>query len=224
MAPLSSQLLSQPRRAAACLAVPLLAAACAALTPPAAAQVLRCTDAATGRVTYTDGDCPQGAAQQQVQRRQSADEIGRERAQAAEALTRRLERQQQEAALQALRAPLEAASPARAPDPAASPDCQRARQALQQALAEASRGLYEDQMRASAAREQADLACLSPAEYARSRRNSSSPAWPPAAVAPVIVVPPPHAHPVRPPPVRPREITHCNVFRCYDRQGNVYPR
>ena len=33
---------------------------------------------------------------------------------------------------------------------------------------------------------------------------------------------PAHSRPGPPPPRR--EITHCNVFRCYDRQGNSYPR
>jgi len=30
--------------------------------------------------------------------------------------------------------------------------------------------------------------------------------------------------PPRPAPPPRREITHCNVFRCYDKQGNTYPR
>ena len=41
----------------------------------------------------------------------------------------------------------------------------------------------------------------------------------------MVVVPP--RHPVRPttkPEPTPKKFTHCNVFRCYDSQGNVYPR
>ncbi|SDM53017.1 protein of unknown function [Oryzisolibacter propanilivorax] len=189
----------------------------------ASAQVLRCTDAATGRVTYTDGDCPRGEAQLQLQPRQSLEDIERERAQAVEALARRHERQQQDAALQALRAPAEAAPSAmRPPDPASSPACQRARAQLQEVLADSGRGLYDEQARVSAAREQVDLACLTAAEFARTRRTPDRAAWPAAGALPVIVVPaPPRPHP---PPPRPREISHCNVFRCYDRQGNTYPR
>ncbi|WP_347336250.1 hypothetical protein [Acidovorax sp. GW101-3H11] len=46
--------------------------------------------------------------------------------------------------------------------------------------------------------------------------------------APVVVVVPPR-HPVRPTPQptpapEPKKFTQCNVFRCYDSQGNVYPR
>jgi len=42
-----------------------------------------------------------------------------------------------------------------------------------------------------------------------------------------VVVPP--RHPVRPTPQptpapEPKKFTQCNVFRCYDSQGNVYPR
>jgi len=48
--------------------------------------------------------------------------------------------------------------------------------------------------------------------------------------APVVVVPPPY-YPVQPAPVQPppptpapKKFTQCNVFRCYDAQGNSYPR
>ena len=67
---------------------------------------------------------------------------------------------------------------------------------------------------------QADLACLSPADYARAESaRSSRTVYPSPYYAPPVVVVPP-----RPAPPPRREITHCNVFRCYDKQGNTYPR
>ena len=77
-----------------------------------------------------------------------------------------------------------------------------------------------------AAQRQVDLDCLGPQGYAeveKSRPRSNT-------TAPVVVVPPPY-YPVRPTPVQPppptpapKKFTQCNVFRCYDAQGNSYPR
>ncbi|MHA7598443.1 DUF4124 domain-containing protein [Alicycliphilus sp. T452] len=203
-------------------ALALVIAACCAL--PAAAQVMRCTDPATGKVTYTDGDCGRGEAAREVEARKSPQEIGQEREQAAEALERKHERQQMEArqrreAQQAERA----ARPAAGSDPAQSMECQRARKNLQDVLATMGQGMYDEQARLDAAQRQADLACLSPADYARAERSRgyrpipSQPYYGP----PVVVVPP---RPSVPAPAPRREITHCNVFRCYDAQGNTYPR
>ncbi|AVP57355.1 DUF4124 domain-containing protein [Pulveribacter suum] len=205
----------------------LLLAMAACLAGPAAAQVVRCTDPATGKTTYTDGECRRGEAAREVEGRKTAEEREQEREQAAEALARKHERQQHEALL---RPPPAAPAPrtAAAPDPASSAACLQARQHLQQELAASGRGMYDEQQRLDAARRQADLACLTPAEFARadserSRAQAAAPAYYPS---PVVIVP---ARPHRPPPVHPpvappREITQCNVFRCYDRQGNIYPR
>jgi hypothetical protein len=208
--------MSIPLRPALALAI----AACCAL--PAAAQVMRCTDPATGKVTYTDGDCRHGEAAREVEARKSPQEIEQEREQAAEALERKHERQQIEArqrreAQQAERA----ARPAAGSDPALSMECQRARKSLQDVLATMGQGMYDEQARLDAAQRQADLACLSPAEYARAERSRGYRATPsqPYYGPPVVVVPP---RPAVPAPRR--EITHCNVFRCYDAQGNTYPR
>ncbi len=208
--------MSIPLRPALALAI----AACCAL--PAAAQVMRCTDPATGKVTYTDGDCRHGEAAREVEARKSPQEIEQEREQAAEALERKHERQQIEArqrreAQQAERA----ARPAAGSDPAQSMECQRARKSLQDVLATMGQGMYDEQARLDAAQRQADLACLSPAEYARAERSRGYRAPPsqPYYGPPVVVVPP---RPAVPAPRR--EITHCNVFRCYDAQGNTYPR
>jgi len=167
------------------------------LAAPAAAQVMRCVDPASGKVTYTDEACAHGESAREVQPRQSAQEIEQERAQAEQALQRKYQRQQQEAELQRQAPPSAPQPPGAAPDPAQSAQCQRARQA-----------------------------CLTPAEYARVQAQRASNAHAPypalPGYAPPVVVPPrprpPHQQPQQ------REITNCNVFRCYDKNGNTYPR
>lgn len=65
----------------------LLACLCVAWIGTAAqAQVVRCTDPATGKVTYTDGKCAGGTTAREVEARKTPEEIQREREQAAEAL------------------------------------------------------------------------------------------------------------------------------------------
>ena len=53
--------------------------AASALCLGAQAQVVRCTDARTGQVTYTDGACTPGAAAREVEPRKSAENILQER-------------------------------------------------------------------------------------------------------------------------------------------------
>ena len=154
-----------------------------ALCLPAAAQVVRCTDPATGRITYTDGGCASGQAVQEVLPPKSPEDIAREQQQAEAALARKHERQQRETAERA-----------------------------------AERAAELEAARIEALRNPAP-----PPAY---------PAYPTPAPAPIIIAPPygyplpghggrpPHWRPPPPPP----EITRCNVFRCYDRQGNSYPR
>ncbi|MBS0293556.1 MAG: DUF4124 domain-containing protein [Proteobacteria bacterium] len=192
---------------------------------PAAAQVVRCTDPATGKITYTDGDCRRGEAAREVEARKSPQEIAQEREQAAEALQRKQERLQledrQRREEQLAERAARAAQPSAAYDPAQSPQCQRARKQLQDLLPTLGQGLYDEQARLDAAQRQADLACLSPAEYARTERSRSyrSIYTSPYYTRPTVVVPP------RPMPAPPqREIANCNVFRCYDGKGNTYPR
>lgn len=204
-------------------ALALVLATCCAL--PAAAQVVRCTNPASGKVTYTNGDCPRGDTAREIEARKSPQEIAQEREQAAEALQRKHERQQLQALqrrqdLLAERAAARALPPA-APAPSQSQECRQARRQLQDLLPTLGQGLYDEQMRLEAARRQADLACLSPAEYASTVRNRGyQPIQsPPYYGPPVVVVPP------RPgPPAQRREIVNCNVFRCYDGKGNTYAR
>ena len=195
----------------------------------AGAQVVRCTDPATGKVTYTDGDCRRGEAAREVEARKSPQEVAQERAQAAEALERKHERQQHEDRQRQEAARAESHLPppgAGRNTPAHSADCQRARRNLQDTLATLGQGMYDEQSRLEKAQRQADLACLSPADYARAERSRgqraeySAPYSPP----PMVGVPP-RPFPVRPMPPPPRrEIANCNVFRCYDAQGNPSPR
>ena len=86
--------------------------------------------------------------------------------------------------------------------------------------------MYDEQSRLDKAQRQADLACLSPADYARAERSRSQRAeYSAPYYAPPMVGVPPRPFPVRPMPPPPRrEIANCNVFRCYDAQGNTYPR
>jgi Domain of unknown function (DUF4124) len=215
----------------------LRALACAAsaglLAAGAGAQVLRCTDAATGKVTYTDGTCGRGAAVTEVEPRKTEAQLRQEREQAAQALEQRqlrLRTDAEQARLDAARdarersAQVRRGNEARA-DPSQSAACQRARLQLQEATASLGQGMYDEATRLDAAQRQADLACLTPAAYAEAERARANR---PAYVAPqyaspyyappaVVVVPP------RPAPQPRPEMTQCNVFRCYDRQGNVYP-
>ncbi|MBP7414676.1 MAG: DUF4124 domain-containing protein, partial [Giesbergeria sp.] len=71
--------------------------AASALCLGAQAQVVRCTDARTGQVTYTDGACTPGAAAREVEPRKSAEDILQERQQAAQALEQKQQRLQTEA-------------------------------------------------------------------------------------------------------------------------------
>ena len=72
-------------------------AACAVLVCfTAQAQVLRCTDARTGQVTYTDGTCPGAASVREVEPRKTPQEIQLEREQAAQALARKQQQLQAE--------------------------------------------------------------------------------------------------------------------------------
>lgn len=190
------------------------------------AQVVRCTDAATGKVTYTDGSCQGGTVAREVEARKSPEEIRQERAQAAEALERKHQRLQAEAAA-AAQAARQAPPPAAAatPDYARSPECTRSRRNLDVALSGSNAGTYEQGQRVDAAQRQVDLDCLGPKAYADLEKSRAAR---PLVVPPAnttIVLPPRAPHPVTPPahPARP-QFTQCNVFRCYDSQGNSYPR
>jgi len=206
----------------------LLLCLCAAtLGTTVQAQVLRCTDARTGKVTYTDGECAGGTAAREVEARKTPQEIQQEREQAAEALERKQQRQQAEALAaetdarrtaerDRARAAQAAAAAPQPQDYARSAECARSRRNLDMVASGLSRSNYEQDVRLETAQRQVDLDCLGPQGYAdveRARANQ-----------PRVVVVPPRYPPVQLPPQSPPRLTHCGDFRCTDNQGNSYPR
>lgn len=188
---------------------------------PARGQVLRCTDARTGAVSYTDGSCSSAGKAEQVLPARSPEALAREREEAAQAIARKEQRLREEAAAAVLApAPV---PPAPAQASADTPRCAASRQQLQGLLARPGRdaAVYSQQLAAS--RQQVELDCLGAQAYGELEQARSRTALP---LAPVVVVPPLRPPRPLPPPVQPPrpQMQHCNVFRCYDRQGNVYPR
>lgn len=182
------------------------------------AQVIRCTDPATGRVTYTDGECMQGQSRKEVAPRQTPEDLQRQYEQAQQALELRRERQQLQAAQTPAPAPVPSAP--QVMEPAQSAECQQARTALRDAMARDAT-LYDTNARIDSAQQNVDLACLTSAEYARLRQRLND--RPPLYVAPPVFVIPPRTHPHRPPrKVEPKPkpgLSECDVFWCYGRQG-----
>lgn len=205
------------------------------LSLAAQAQVVRCTDARTGKVTYTNGACETGSAAREVEPRKSADQIATEREQAAQALARKQEQLQ----AQALAAQTEALrnaerdraraaqAAAAAPSPqdyARSPQCAQSRRHLDVVASGLARSGREQATRLSAAQQQVDLDCLGPqgyAEVARARAQQPAVVVVPSYRTP-SVFPDPFPTAGRPAP-QPR-LTQCGDFRCTDNQGNTYPR
>ncbi len=201
----------------------------------AQAQVVRCTDARTGKVTYTDGACAGGAAAREVEPRKSPEEIQLERELAAEALDRKQQRLQGEtsaaeaatlrnAERDRARAAQAAAAAPQSQDYARSAACARSRRNLDVVTSSLARSTYEHELRTEAAQRQMDLDCLGPQGYAeveKARANQPR----------VVVVPSVHNRPLYPDPFPqvgrpqpPPRLTQCGDFRCTDNQGNTYPR
>lgn len=203
---------------------PLLLCAAALLWQAAPAQVVRCTDASTGKVTYTDGGCTTGATAREVEPRKSPEEIRQERAQAAEALERKQQRLETEAAATRLQAEREAlrergavsTSPPR-PDYARSPECQRSRRQWQELNEAQAREPLVHNPALDAAQRQMDLDCLGPEGYAEMERLRA------AQRPPLVVVPGARSTYIPQTPRRPR-LTHCSEFTCFDTEGKGYPR
>lgn len=215
---------------------PILVGLCAGwLALGVQAQVVQCTDARTGKVTYTDGVCTEGAAAREVEPRKSPEALRQERELAAEALERKQQRLQADAVAaqaQALRnaerdRARAAQAAAMAPQPhdyARSPECARSRRALDGVASGISRSTYEQALRLEAAQRQVDLDCLGPQGYAEVEKARAS--QPRVVVAPSLrnrpLYPDPFAPTGRPQP--PLRLTDCGDFRCTDNQGNTYPR
>jgi hypothetical protein len=189
----------------------------------ASAQVIRCTDARTGRVTYTNGSCQQGENRVQVQEAPSPEDLERDRAQAAAAIERKNQRLAQEEAERRSRSEQrerEARERAQARQAqggsADSPACLQARRRLDTILAESSPDPATWGSRSQAAQQQMEMACLGPQAYEQLQQTRAL--QPNAINRPWIVAP---GRPVPMPPSAP--ISHCNVFRCYDKNGGVHP-
>lgn len=193
--------------------------------------MLRCTDARTGKVTYTDGACNTGSQTQEVQARKSPEELARERAQGEEAAQRMRERlateataaQDREARLaRQEREERRAQRDSSAADYASSADCANARRALDAVAASVARSGEDGSARLDAAQRQMDFSCLGPEGYARTeaaRANRPQVVVVPAPVWPVRLRPP--HRPDR--PDRPH-IKECTSFTCTDSNGKRYPR
>ena len=207
-----------------------------ALALGAQAQVVRCTDARTGQVTYTDGSCASGSAGREVAPRKSPQEIAQERAQAAEALDRKQQRLQTEALAaqtEALRnaerdraqAAQAAAAAPQPQDYARSAQCARSRRNLDIAAHSITRTAREQAVQVAAAQQQVDIDCLGPQGYAEVAKAGAQ--QPSVVVVPSYRAPSRYPDPFptvgRPAPPPPR-LTQCGDFRCTDNQGNSYPR
>ncbi|WP_226858574.1 DUF4124 domain-containing protein [Diaphorobacter aerolatus] len=186
----------------------------AGFASPASAQVIRCTDPATGKVSYTDGKCASGTSAQEIEARKSPDEIKAEREQAALARDRMRERQQQDAKQRQQSAVEQRreqegrnqTQQAASNNPADSQACAQARRHLSEVQSTLGQGMYDEPQRLSEAQRGAEQACLTPDEWVRTQRdaqynnnanNNYYPSYP-------YVVRPPHV--VRPPPNRPSPI------------------
>ncbi len=212
-----------PRPALRWTLTALLAGLMAVQAHEAWAQVVRCTDSRTGRVTYTNGSCGAGEQRVQVQEAPSAEELERDRAQAAAAIERKnqqLAREESERRARAQQRERESRERAQASQAQRgsgdSPACQQARRRLDAILAESSPDPATWGTRSQAAQQQMEMACLGPQAY--EQLQSTRALQPNAINRPWIVAPP---RPLPQPPAAP--ITGCNVFRCYDRNGGVHP-
>ena len=202
---------------------PLVLCTAALLCGAVQAQVVRCTDARTGKVTYTDGTCAGSATAREVEPRKSQEEIRQERAQAAEALERKQQRLELEVTATRLEAEREALrqreqanhSPPR-PSYAHSPECQRSRRQWQDLNEAHIREPLVHHPALDAAQRQMDLDCLGPEGYAEVEKAR-------ALQRPSVVVVPGGRPTYIPPPPRP-QLTHCTDFTCFDTQGKAYPR
>lgn len=214
----------------------LIAGLCVVLLgalPPvsAQAQVVRCTDAATGKVTYTDGKCASGTTVREVEARKTPQEIQQEREEAAEALARKQQRLQAEATAAETEsrrnAQRDQTAPAKTTDYARSPECARSRRNLDVVLSSVTGGGYEQNLRVEAAQRQVDLDCLGPQGYAEVEKARAGP----SNAAPLVVLPSgrygrifPDPFPTVGKPHPAPRLIQCGDFRCTDNLGNTYPR
>lgn len=198
----------------------------------AQAQVMRCIDAKTGEVTYTNGRCISGEMSTQIQAAQSAEELAAERANASKALERskaemardeaqRRQREEQERKEREAAERAQARAGANLENTAA---CRQARERYNTILAESNPDPATWGERSQAAQAQMEMNCLGAAAYQQLQQSRAlqpnainRPQWGYGR--------PPHGYtPARPVPSQPpAKIVNCNVFRCYDNRGGVHP-
>ena len=202
---------------------PIVFSACTLLCAFAQAQVVRCTNAQTGQVTYTDGSCSGGTTAREVEARKTDEEIRRERTQASEALELKQQRLETEAAATRLQAEREAlrqreraANTPTRPDYANTQECRLSRRKWQELSDAHAREPLVHNPGLEAAQRQMDLDCLGPEGYADLEKAR-------AQRPQIVVVPTGRPHLTPTPPPRPR-LTHCTDFTCFDTQGKAYPR
>lgn len=197
------------------------------------AQVIRCVDPGTGKVTYTDGACASGASATEIERRKTDEELAQDRAREQEALQAKAERRQQELTQRKLQADERAEDsaqraanrPARG-NPAQSAACLQSRERYGAASDEAADKTMGSNARLDAAKRQMELDCMGPEAY--SRLEASRPA--PTAVLPAdsywdgYPYRPNRPRPPAPPPAPAPSISRCDVFKCIDTQGYSHPR
>lgn len=195
----------------------------------AQAQVMRCVDAKTGEVTYTNGRCISGEMSTQIQAPQSAEEIATERANASQALERSkaqmarddAQRRQREEQERKAREAAQARAGSNLENTAA---CRQARERYNAILAEANPDAATWGERSQAAQAQMEMSCLGAAAYQQLQQSRAlqpnainRPQW-------GYGYPPNRYPPARPTPSQPpAKIINCNVFRCYDNRGGVHP-
>ena len=198
----------------------------------AQAQVMRCVDAKTGEVTYTNGRCIPGEMSTQIQAAQSAEEIASERANASQARERSkaqmarddAQRRQREEQERKEREAAERAQARAGTNLENTPACRQARERYNAILAEASPDPATWGERSQAAQAQMEMSCLGAAAYQQLQQSR--------ALQPNAINRPQWGYgysPNRYPPARPTpsqppaKIVNCNVFRCYDNRGGVHP-
>lgn len=198
----------------------------------AQAQVMRCVDAKTGEVTYTNGRCISGEMSTQIQAAKSAEEIAAERANASQARERSkaqmerddAQRRQREEQERKEREAAERAQARAGVNLENTPACRQARERYNAILAEASPDPATWGERSQAAQAQMEMSCLGAAAYQQLQQSRAlhpnainRPQW-------GYGHPPNRYPPARPTPSQPpAKIVNCNVFRCYDNRGGVHP-
>ncbi len=179
-----------------------------ALSMQSAAQVIRCTDPRTGKITFTDGKCTGGESGVQVQERPTPEQIQADRQQAQEAMQR--ERMEQAADERRRRSETAQASPAVANSPvqtigrSESAECKTALRDM-----DTAQRSIANQNGVPAARAAVNAACATNMNVDGGTARRLQPHVQGAVV---------------PNPVRSATVTSCDAGGCWDNRGARYNR